>query len=163
MKKLLAILALFVLTASSVLATDLDITPDFTTMDADGDVQIVDVCVKKSGGAPDIGRDLEVETYCRDLNSNEVCDPGDETLPVKFSAVVTSSPTDDSGCGEITLTTLAGVATGVYAYKVNGVDGDVVVASEHGLVLVPEFTTLGAGLALVGAGYYMHRKRRKKK
>ena len=159
MKIFLVMLALFVLMVSSVLATNLVITPDLTTMDTD-DVQVVDVCIKKSGGDPLVGADLVVETYCRDLNSNEVCDGGDVTLPAGFSAVVTSSPTDGSGCGEVTLTT-SSATPGVYAYKVNGEDTGVLVASEHGLVLIPEFTTIGAGLVLIGAGLYMYRKRKR--
>ena len=159
MKSIIAILAVFLLTASSVLATDLDITPDLVSM-ATTDVEVVDVCIKKSGGDPLVGADIVVETYCRDLNSNEVCDGADVALPAGFSAVVTSTPTDGSGCGEVTLTTTA-ATPGVYAYKVNGEDGGVLVASEHGLVLIPEFTTIGAGLILAGAGFYMYRKRKK--
>lgn len=162
MKKLFGILALFVLMASSVLATDLDITPDLVTMSAT-DVVVVDACLKQSGGAPQVGADLVVETYCKDLNSNEVCDYGPDTaFPAGFSAVVTSTPTDVTGCGKVTLTT-SGASDGTYAYKVNGKDGGVVVASEHGVVvLIPEFTTIGAGLVLAGAGAYMYRKRSRK-
>jgi len=159
MKKILSILALFVLMASSVLATDLEITPDLVTM-APTDVEIVDVCLMASGGAPLPGKTLEVETYCKDLNSNEVCDGGDTSFPGEFSAVVSATPTNASGCGQVTLAT-DGATGGTYAYKVNGKDGSVVIATEHGLVLIPEFTTLGAGLALAGAGLYMYRKRRK--
>ena len=160
MKKLFGVLALFVLMASQVLATNLVINPDLITMDTT-DVQVVDACLVHSGGAPYVGADLVVETYCKDLNSNEVCDAGDDLVPLGFSAVVSSTPTDVTGCGKITLTT-SGASAGTYAYKVNGEDSDIVVATEHGLVLVPEFTTIGAGLVLAGAGAYIYRKRSRK-
>ena len=154
------LLALFMIMASSVLATNLVITPDLVTMGTT-DVEVVDVCLTKSGGAPYVGADLVVEIYCKDLNGNEVCDAGDISFPADFSAAPTATPTDATGCGEVTLTT-SSASPGTYAYKVNGEDGGVKVASEHGLVLVPEFTTIGAGLVLAGAGYYMYRKRSKK-
>ena len=160
MKKIGVLLAVLVLMASSVLATNLVITPDLVTMDTT-DVEVVDVCLTKSGGSPYVGADLVVEIYCMDLNGNEVCDPLDTSFPPDFSAVVTSTPTDAAGCGDVTLTT-SSATPGTYAYKVNGEDAGVVVASEHGLVLVPEFTTIGAGLVLAGAGYYIYRKRSKK-
>jgi len=158
MKKLFGILALFVLMVSSVVATDMDITPDFTTM-APTDVEVVDVCITKSSGGPYVGVALVIDTYCKDLNSNEICDAADLTGPADFTPVVTSTPTDVTGCGQVTLTTVA-AAPGMYAYKVNGMDAGAEVASEHGLVLVPEFTTIGAGLVLAGAGLYMYRKRK---
>lgn len=159
MKQLVVMTVFFVFLASFASATDLDLDPDFTTMSTT-DVKVVSACLEKSGGAPDVGKELMVETYCRDMNSNEVCDGADVHFPAGFSAIVTSSPTGGDGCGEITLTTSA-ASPGAYAYKVNGMDGDIVVASEHGLVLVPEFTTLGAALALGGAGFFMYRKRKR--
>ncbi|MBI2558029.1 hypothetical protein HYW20_01795 [Candidatus Woesearchaeota archaeon] len=161
MKKLFGYLAMFLIMAGYVLATNLVLDPDLVTMGTT-DVEVVDACLSQSGGAPWVGADLIVETYCRDLNSNEVCDAvGDITFPAGFSAVVTSTPTDATGCGKVTLTT-SSATPGTYAYKVNGMTGATVVASEHGLVLVPEFTTIGAGLVLAGAGYYMYRKRSRK-
>lgn len=162
MKKLFGILTLFVLMASSALAVDMEITPDLITMGTT-DVQTVDVCVEQSGGAPYVGVDLVIDTYCRDLNGNQVCDYGpDVPLPAGFSAVVSSTPTDGAGCGEVTLTT-SSATPGTYSYRVNGIYGGAFVDSESGLVLVPEFTTIGAGLVLAGAGAYMYRKRRSKK
>ena len=158
MNKLLGILVLFAVMASSVLATDLTLNPDLTTM-APTDVKVVDACIVKSSGGPYVGVALAVTTYCQDLNNNEVCDGADVMFPGTFSAVVTSTPTDVTGCGKVTLTTTG--ASGQYVYRVNGQDAGVEVAAESGLVLVPEFTTVGAGLALAGAGLYMNRKRRK--
>ena len=158
MKKLFGFLALFVLMASQVLATDLELTPEFVTM-APTDVEVVDACITKSSGGPYVGVALVIDTYCQDLNGNEVCDGGDLTAPASFTPVVTSTPTDGAGCGQVTLTT-SSAAPGMYAYKVNGMDAGAEVASEHGLVLVPEFTTIGAGLVLAGAGLYMYRKRK---
>lgn len=162
MKNFLTILALLVLMASSVLATNLVIDPDLVSM-ATTDVKVVSACISQSGGSPLVGADIVVETYCKDLNSNEVCDGADITFPAGFSAIVipSSTPTNSSGCGEIKLTT-SSASTGAYVYKVNGEDSGIVVASEHGLVLIPEFTTIGATLTLAGAGFYIYRKRKKK-
>ena len=160
MKKLLGFIALFVLMASSALATNLVLNPDLVSM-ATTDVRVVDACITKSGGDPLVGADLVVETYCQDLNSNEVCDAGDISFPAGFSAVISATPTNASGCGKVTLTTSA-ATPGTYAYKVNGQTGGITVASEHGLVLVPEFTTIGAALVLAGAGAYMYKKRSRK-
>lgn len=160
MKKIFVFLAMFIFMVSSALATDLDITPDLVSMSTT-DVKVVDACISKSGGDPLVGADLVVETYCMDLNSNEVCDGADISLPAGFSAVVTSTPTDASGCGEITLTTSA-ATPGQYAYKVNGEDGGVIVASEHGLVLVPEFGIIAALGMLTIAGMFVARNRKRK-
>ena len=160
MKKLFGFLALFVLMTGSVLATNLVLNPDLVTM-ATTDVKVVDACLSQSGGAPLVGADLVVETYCQDLDSNEVCNAGDVSLPAGFSAIVTATPTNASGCGQVTLTT-SSATPGTYAYKVNGMTGSTIVASEHGLALVPEFTTIGAGLVLAGAGAYMYRRRSRK-
>ena len=164
MKKILGlslgILGLFVLMVSSVLATNLILTPDLVNM-AQTDSKIIEACLFKSGGDPLVGADLNVSKYCKDLNGNEVCDIGDTTFPTGFSAIATLTPTNSSGCGEITLTTISAPA-GTYAYKVNGLDGGIVVASEHGLVIVPEFTTIGAALVLIASGFYARYKRRKK-
>ncbi len=162
MKKLFGFLALFILMASSALATNLVLDPDLVTM-ATSDVKVVDACIQASGGGPLVGADLTVEKYCKDEDSDGGCDGGivDTMFPVSdFTAVVTSTPTDAAGCGKITLTTIT-AAPGQYAYHVNGAKGSIEV-KEIGLVLVPEFTTIGAGLVLAGAGYYMYRKRSKK-
>lgn len=155
----LGILGLFVVMASSVLATNLVLTPDLVNM-AQTDSKIIEACLFASGSDPLVGADLVVDTYCKDLNGNEVCDAGDTTFPTGFNASVTLTPTNSSGCGEITLTTTS-APTGTYAYKVNGLDGGTVVSSEHGLVIVPEFTTIGALLVLAGSGLYARFRRRK--
>ena len=159
MKKLFGILALFVLMASSVLASDLDLDPQVTTM-APTDVQTVDACITDAFDNPFVGVTLVIDTYCQDFDNNQVCNAGDSFFPGTFTPTITGSPTGLDGCGEVTLTT--SLASGTYVYKVNGEFASVEVASESGLVLVPEFTTIGAGLVLAGAGAYMYRKRSKK-
>ena len=154
------ILALFVLMASSVLASDLDLDPQVTTM-APTDVQTVDACITDAFNNPFVGVTLVIDTYCQDFDNNQVCNAGDSLFPVTFTPTVTASPTDALGCGEVTLTT-SSASPGTYVYKVNGEVAEVEVASESGLVLVPEFTTIGAGLVLAGAGAYIYRKRSRK-
>ena len=160
MRKLYGLLVLFVLMASSVLASDMDLTPQVAFMDTT-DVQIVDACITDAFGNPFVGVDLSIETWCQDFDSNQVCNGADTFFPGTFTPVVTSTPTDGTGCGKVTLSTVS-ASPGQYVYKVNGQVASVEVASESGLVLIPEFTTIGAGLALAGAGYYMYRKRSRK-
>ena len=85
MKKLFGILALFVLMASSVLATDLDIIPDLVTM-SPTDVEVVDACIEATGGGPLVGADLTVEKYCKDNDGDTACDDGtnDDLFPSEF-------------------------------------------------------------------------------
>jgi LPXTG-motif cell wall-anchored protein len=49
---------------------------------------------------------------------------------------------------------------GLFYYTVNGVVAESTVGSETGQVFVPEFGVVAAGAALVGAGYYVARKRK---
>ena len=157
MKKLFGLLALFVLMASSVLGFNMQLTPDVVSMGTT-DSKLISVCVTQ-GGLPVVGQPLAMDTYCKDLNTNGACNAGDVFFPGDFSAVVTQTPTNASGCGQVTLTT-TGAVPAQYAYTVNGTSGGVTVDSASGLVLVPEFTTIGAGLILAGAGAYMYRKRK---
>ena len=160
MRKLYGFLALFVLMASSVLATNLVLDPQVTSM-APSEVKVVEACISENA-VPLVDIDLVVPVYCQDNNlSDHKCAGGDILFPADFSAVATKTPTNVSGCGEITLTTGPG-ASGRYRYRVNGEESGEVIALEHGLVLIPEFTTIGAGLALAGASFYMYRKRSKK-
>lgn len=159
MRKIFGLLALFVLMASSVFASDLDLDPEIATM-APTDVKIVTACITE-GGAPLVGIDLNVTIWCKNLNGNPVCDGADSLFPVEFTPVVTKDPTNASGCGEVTLTTVA-ASSGEYRYRVNGLTAGVEVAAETGIVLIPEFTTIGAGLVLAGAGYYIYRRRSRK-
>ena len=157
-KTILAIVAsMLVLMVGSAVATDLTLNPEFTTMGIT-DAKTVDACITMSSGGPYVGVDLVVDTYCQDLNGNEVCDGADNILPAEFSAVVGDTPTDASGCGTIELETDG--ASGMYVYKVNGEDGGIEVAAESGLVLVPEFGVVAALTALGGAGLYIARKRK---
>ena len=160
MKKIFSFLALFVLMASSVLATDLELTPQVASM-APTDVEVVDACIIDGFGNPFVGVALVIDTYCQDVDTNQACNAGDIIAPAEFTPTVTASPTDATGCGEVTLTTVSAPA-GQYVYKVNGIVASAEVASESGLVLIPEFTTIGAGLVLAGAGAYMYRKRSRK-
>jgi|SRR3989338_2889307 len=163
MKLLYGLSMMFILMAGFVLASDLDLNPQFTTM-APTDVKIVEACITEdglSGTVPLVGIDLSVTVWCLNVNGNTVCDGPDLFFPATFTPVITQDPTNASGCGEVTLTT-SGAAGGEYRYRVNGMDAGVEVASETGIVLIPEFTTIGAGLVLAGAGYYMYRKRSKK-
>ena len=159
MKKILGILALFVLVASQVWATDLDITPGVVNMQST-DTAFVDVCLKYSNGSAWSGATLAINTWCKDLNDNTVCDAGDEATPATFTPTVEVTPTGADGCGKVRLET-NNAEGGTYAYLVNGLTaGGAFIAAEHGLVFVPEFGVVAAGLALAGAGVYIARKRK---
>ena len=161
MRKLYGFLTLFVLMVSSVFAaTIVTITPGFVNMAPTDDLDVY-ACISDGAGTPAVGLDLDVTPWCKDNNNNGFCGGGDTFFPVEFTPTVTSSPTNVSGCGTVHLKTVSAPG-GQYAYKVNGKDAGFEVASGTGIVLIPEFTTIGAGLALAGASFYMYRKRSKK-
>jgi len=159
MKKILGIAALFVLLASFVSAVNMVITPQVVHLDTT-DSKDVEVCVTKSNASPYAGLDLSITSICQDLNADEVCSPSENGNAVGiFDAVVKTSPTDASGCGKVTLST-TNAPGGTFAYSVLSQNAGVVVDEETGLAYVPEFTTIGATLALVGAGLYIYKKKK---
>ena len=102
MKKLLTILLGFVLMLSAVSAVNMVITPEYVHLDHT-DSKVVDVCVNMSDGKPYKDLVLSITAECQDLNNDHVCGPSDLMYPAVFDAVVTSSPTNEFGCGQVTL------------------------------------------------------------
>jgi LPXTG-motif cell wall-anchored protein len=148
-----------VLMAVSVLAASDDLSPLDTTM-AETDTQTAEYCV--DGYTPeDSTIDITVTNVCKDLNSITGCQAADDATQTEFTATPASSTltlTGGAGCVDIDLQTTS--ASGIFYYTVNGEITGEVITSETGSVLVPEFTTIGAALALAGAGLFIYKKKR---
>lgn len=159
MKKTLVLIPVFLLLLNVVSAVDMKITPQLVHLDHT-DSKDVTVCVSKADTSPYAGLDLFITSECQDLNGDEACSPAENGNAAGFfSATVKTSPTDASGCGEVTLST-TNAAGGSFSYSVLSENAGVEVDSESGLAFVPEFTTVGAALALGGAGFFMYRRRK---
>jgi hypothetical protein len=149
MKKISIALTLFLVMAVTAFAgTKIVLNPYDVTMGSN-DVQDVSVCISKvttSGTTPLVGVPITVTN----LNASS-----------GFSVAVTQSPTDTTGCGKVQLST-TDASNGKYSFVVNGMkDKNVLVAEIGSANTIPEFTTIGAGIALLGAGaVYMFRKRK---
>ncbi len=162
MKKAIGISAVLVLLlASAAMAVDMVITPQLIHLDYT-DSKDVTVCVYKADGSPYANLALSITAQCQDLNGDEVCSPAEDgNAAAIFNAAVKTSPTDANGCGEVTLTT-NNAQGGTFAYHVNSMTGaGAYVDEEAGLAYIPEFTTVGAALVLLGAGAMVLRKKRK--
>ncbi len=123
------------------------------------DVRTVTYCIYENGN-PVVGFPVVVDPVCKELDNVLGCSAGDEFNPAGFTAVPASSVTGADGCVDIVLTTnLPQNDGGIFVYNVNGDNGQTYVASETGTVYVPEFSVVAAGLALLGAGLFVFRKR----
>ncbi len=159
MKKLFGlVLSLAVMLSVFVSAAGDDLDPKHITM-AETDTRYVEYCVFDIT-PEDLTIDIIVDPVCRDQNSISGCQAADDNSPADFSATPVSptlSLVGGAGCVDIELTTSD--ANGLFYYTVNGDLGGVI-TSETGTAYVPEFGTIGAVLALLGAGAYAAKKRR---
>lgn len=152
---LIAMMALTLV--SSVFGAGDVLDPLDTTM-AENDVELAQYCVHDV--VPEDGTlTVVVDPVCEDLNGISGCQAADDLATTEFTAVSQGDITlvDGAGCTYIELTTID--ASGRFYYTVNGEIGQAEITSETGSVFVPEFTTVGAALALLGAGFYAYKKR----
>ncbi len=163
MKKILISLVAILLALTGVVsATTTTLIPSDITMDVN-DAKTVEFCIYTDAGMTQpMDVNVNITNICRDVDGSYGCSGPDIMDPVGFSVVPVDVNTGADGCDDIDLTTTA-AETGLYYYTVNGVTvAGATIGSETGTVLIPEFTTLGAGLVLFGAGLYMYRKRSRK-
>lgn len=113
------------------------------------------------GGVPVGNTTITIFQKCEELGGNaNICDNGDDFATTEITVTVTS-PTDVNGQATVTIQ-VANNANGKYHYLVKTPDSlGVWGAASTGTVLIPEFTTIGAALVLLGAGWYVIRKRKK--
>lgn len=159
MNKLITLVVMALMIATAVVATETTLDPSPTTMGY-VDEKIATYCLFDGGVPQDVL--VVVDPVCRDLNNLLGCSPGDEYNPTGFSVIPLETTTGADGCVELNITSnLDEGNAGVFWYTVNGeVAPGYYVGAETGKVFIPEFTTIGAGLVLLGAGLYSYRKRK---
>lgn len=162
MKKILGMVVGLMLFVPLVFAGNEVITPQVTGM-APTDTEIVDVCVTDKSGNPFPGVELLVVCEGANSNLNDACDAAENLNTGEFDVTVKNDGlTDADGCEEVQLDTI-GATFQEYVYRIQaGEEGDATgkVAEETGFAVIPEFTTIGATLALVGAGLYIYKKKK---
>ncbi|MBN1502917.1 LPXTG cell wall anchor domain-containing protein [Candidatus Woesearchaeota archaeon] len=159
MKKVLAMLAVLVISVLSVVATTTTLVPDEAVMDYQ-DTETATFCIYEGGEPQDV--DVVIGDVCRDYNGDLGCNPGDDYDPDGFTVTPDEPTTGADGCVGLTLETdLDEGDAGTFYYTVNGQVGGTTVGSETGKVIIPEFTAISAGLALLGAGLWISKKRKK--
>lgn len=162
MKKLFGLFGIFVLLATMVSAGDEVIMPQVAGMSTTDTVN-VEVCVTDRYDQPFPGVALTVVCKGANLNLNEACDVAEDGNTAEFDVTVLNDGlTDADGCEDVQLKTI-GATFSEYTYRISADQvGDVTgnVAAETGFAVVPEFATIGAALALAGAGLYIFKKRK---
>ena len=164
MKKTFAILMVVMALAVSSVMGALQFTLDDSNVHV-GQGESVDVeLIVTNNAVPVLGLVIDVEEYCREhADPNYGCNVGDAYSPAELDVVVTS-PTDVDGKATITLTHDGSDVFGNYHFTIcddsedNCGEGG---ASVTGDAYIPEFTAIGAGLALLGAGLYTAKRRKK--
>jgi LPXTG-motif cell wall-anchored protein len=143
-------------------SVDSQITPGVVNMEVN-DVVDVEYCAEKvfldNSRAAYPGLTVTVNAVCQDQNGVFGCHAADIMYPAVFTAVAIDAVTGADGCATVQLTSINALG-GTFFYEVNGAEGDAVVTEETGTAYIPEFTTIGAGLVLLGAGLYSYRKRK---
>ena len=163
MKKIISLVLMVAMLATSVMATETTLTPDVLTMDL-VDSKTVTYCISEEGIPQDVG--VQVTAMCQELNNQVGCTAGDDNgvdEAGKFDVVPNELTTGADGCVDLTVTTnLLSGEEGKFRYAVDGKVGETLIgAAENGLVYVPEFGVVAAGLALAGAGVYIAKRRKK--
>lgn len=171
MKKLLSIVVLFAVMVTGAMATgtrtipvatDSDIIPGVVSMEYTDSLN-VEYCIvyvdEVGATTPAPGLDVKVNTVCKDENSIPGCQMADSADPAEFGVNVIDSVTDETGCATLELWTEDAFG-GSFYYEVNGAHEGEVLTRETGAAYVPEFTAIGAGLALIGAGFIAAKKRK---
>ena len=163
MKKTMSFVIVFIMLASFVVASKTTLVPDAIQMEH-VDVEVVTFCINGTGNVP-LDAIVVVNPICKNINGLYGCQPADlPVAPSDFNVVPLDATTGADGCVDLEITTnLESGEEGTFYYTVNGFVGEVDTTpegSETGVVFVPEFGVVAAGLALAGAGVYIARKRK---
>ncbi|HLG24606.1 MAG TPA: hypothetical protein VI564_06790 [Candidatus Nanoarchaeia archaeon] len=163
MKKILSLIVALAVLSSSVYATYTTLTPDMAQMGLT-DSQAAQFCIYNTdpgtGGTP-LDVNVLLGAKCRDTNGFIGCQSG-EPDEAGFTVTPDELKTGADGCTTLLLETNLGEGQeGLFYYTVNGAVAESTIGSETGEVFVPEFGVLASGAALVGAGAYIARRRKK--
>jgi len=160
MKKIIVSLIMMFLAAQIVLAADMTLSPSTVTLGT-GACENVDVSVSGSITLP--ANLMEGEKCKEEDELPFICDgtdPSANNLDINLNGGQTNANGDATieVCND-------GLDEGLYHYTICAYNGDVKTCddasfSATGDVTVPEFTTIGAGLALVGASLFYFKKRK---
>ncbi|MBN2422147.1 LPXTG cell wall anchor domain-containing protein [Candidatus Woesearchaeota archaeon] len=164
MRKILAILAVLILSAVSVLgAMDVTVNPDNIGLPDDGSTVAVDVKVTGSSSYP---RPLVIDSWCKEVSGDpDFCDASD-VLGTSEISVSVDAWTDSDGNAQAHLN-WNGPEMGTYHYTVCVADsegGSCIGAGAEvtGDAYIPEMTVLGSLAALGFAGVYIAKRRKQK-
>ena len=160
MKKVLSMIAIAVMVISAAMAAGDDLS-ELDTQMGPTDTHTVEYCVYDI--VPPNGTiDVVVDPVCKDVDGVSGCNGEDIHDPADFSATPAADlieTVDGQGCVDIMLETTD--AEGLYYYTVNGESAETEIVAETGSVaVVPEFSVLGATLALGAVGLFIHKKRK---
>jgi hypothetical protein len=156
----LLIMATSAFAGKEIVLSDYDVTMQLT------DSETVSVCMYQIEGNTItnlVDESIQITDICKDINGNGYCfDSVDVRNPSYFTVTPANTRTGSSGCATIQIRT-NGATQGIYSYKVNGIRGALVEVGTA--TAIPEFTTVGAAVAILGAGlvYYNMKKTRGRK
>ncbi|RMF05943.1 LPXTG cell wall anchor domain-containing protein [Candidatus Woesearchaeota archaeon] len=164
MKKAIVILALAVMMASSAMgALQFTLADSNLNVPKGGSASTTLYAYDDTTGNPVPNVVVDISQYCKEQVAPEYkCNAGDTYSPSEVTVMVTS-PTDANGEATVTITHDGSSDAGKYHYTVcdfTGGECEAGAAAVTGDFYIPEFTTIGAGLALIGAGLYAYRKKR---
>ena len=158
-KVLISLVAMVLVLTGLVSATTTTLVPSDITMDVT-DAKTTEFCIYSDAGMTlPLNVAVSVGTVCRDIDGLVGCSGADIASPAGFSVTPVDATTGADGCDDISLVT-SRASTGLYYYTINGVVAGTTIGSETGSVLVPEFTTIGSALVLLGAGLFIYKKKR---
>jgi LPXTG-motif cell wall-anchored protein len=168
MKKIFLLFVLITALAASNAFAALQFTLSDNSVNMTAGESNVVTLFAKNRGMPAANVPVYIINICRETAApSYVCNDGDESAP-EFNAILSSNVTDANGNAQITLTH-SGQTVGTYHYTVCADPDEAgqrivcnpAAASVTGDFSIPEFTTIGAGLALAGAaGIYLLRKKK---
>jgi len=165
MKKVIMLLTMAIIMMGSVFAALQFGLSDYLVEMGKGDSKTVTITATNNG-VPVANVGLDIYQFCREESGSAYsyrCDSGDTLSPSELKVTV-DPKTDGSGQATITIKHDGSNNIGNYHYTVcTTVDNKCYRggASVTGDVSIPEFTTIGAGLALIGACSIYLKKRKK--
>lgn len=155
---LLGMILILALAGAASAARDISLNPPSIGVPPGGTGYVTATVVDETG--PVSGATVTIFQKCEELAGDpDYCDTGDDFSTTEIAVSVTS-PTDANGEATVTIT-IDSSADGKYHYLIKTPDSlGIWGAASTGTVVLPEFTTVGAALVLLGAIVFAIKKRR---
>ena len=149
------------LVSNALAAVEFTLSDPKVNVPIGGSVQVILTALDNGNPIPDM--ELFVNEYCTEKADPDYrCNPGDDYSPSELSVSV-SAKTDVNGHAIVTISHDGSDKFGFYHYTIcdfsTGNCGEAA-AAVTGDAYVPEFTAIGAGLALIGAGLFANKIRK---